>query len=158
MEKCIDFFLSPWHYICQFSTISNKIEVREKLSNKNFKFLLYNKRENICLRVAPRAPFYLKLLKIDIHSTLDIRKHIPIFQVCGFTHAPPTLLVFRVVLLHKCRGRWERLFRASAWYTNCENKENLFKYLITNKNCLSNTQYKILLFTAVAFFIVFSKL
>ena len=39
-------FLCPWHFVCQFSTISNKIELRGKLSNKNYHFLLQLKRKD----------------------------------------------------------------------------------------------------------------
>ena len=38
LEKWGHLFLCPWHFVYQFSTISNKMGLWEKLSNKNFHF------------------------------------------------------------------------------------------------------------------------
>ena len=38
-------FLCSWHFVCQFSKISNKMELREELSNKKFHFYCSKKRQ-----------------------------------------------------------------------------------------------------------------
>ena len=40
LEKLGHLFLCPWHFVYQFTAISNKMEFREELSKKYFQFLL----------------------------------------------------------------------------------------------------------------------
>ena len=50
------------------------------------------------------SPFDWKFLQIGILRAKDLRKNVPILQEGGFTPAPSTLLVIRVVLLHTFYG------------------------------------------------------
>ena len=59
----------------------------ERNSQTKISTFIVVKSGNFCLRVSPEAPFYWKLPRT-------------IFQVWGSAPAPPTLPVFRVVLLH----------------------------------------------------------
>ena len=56
------------------------------------------------VRESPEAPFYWKLLIIDIVSSKWIRKNVPVLQVGGHAPTPLAPPVFRVVLLHTKRA------------------------------------------------------
>ena len=40
LEKWGHLLLCPWHFVYQFTAISNEMELPEELSDKNFQFLL----------------------------------------------------------------------------------------------------------------------
>ena len=86
------------------------MELREKLSNKNWPFL----SGNFCLRVPPEAPFYWKLFKIGMPSVKYMRKDVLIFQVWESAPAAPPLPVFTVVVLPHTEASGQRLFRRSV--------------------------------------------
>ena len=120
LEEFGHLFWCPWHFVYQFWTIYNKMELREKLSNKNCPFLF--------------SPFYWKLFKIGMPSAKDIRKDVLIFQVWGSAPAPPTLPVFRLVLYHTVKdflltynhlnSLFVRSFHLTKWIKNT-NSANL---------------------------------
>ena len=63
--------LCPWHFICQFSTISNKRELREEHSNKNCQLLI------ILLILLQAIVLFITLAfaAVGTWGTLSIRQH-----------------------------------------------------------------------------------
>ena len=76
--------------------------LQEKLSNKNF-HIYCSKKWNFRLRVPPEAPFYWKLLKINIHiihsAVKDIKKMSPFYKFEG--PPPPLPRLHRIYLVVK---------------------------------------------------------
>ena len=73
----------------------------ETLDRKIYVTLYYINSFFQSLRRGHLPLFDWKCLQIGTLRAKDLRKHVTIFQKGGSTHVPPTLLVIRVVLLHK---------------------------------------------------------
>ena len=73
----------------------------QTLNKKIYIIAYYIKNCFRSLRRGHLPLFDWKCLQIGTLRAKDLRKHVTIFQKGGSTHVPPTLLVIRVVLLHK---------------------------------------------------------
>ena len=69
-----------WHDFCQFSTISNKMELAEKLSNKNFHFYCCKKCK-FMFEILSQSSILLQIVE-NLHTKCQgYKKRWPVFQV-----------------------------------------------------------------------------
>ena len=79
LKKCGHLFLCPWHFVYQFSTISKKMGLREKLSNKNFHFYCSKKRKFLCESFS-RNPILLEIVEFWYTKCQGHKKRWPHFS------------------------------------------------------------------------------
>ena len=67
---------------------------------RSLKLEKWEKLSKLCSIAFQKAPFYWKNLKIAMRSAKDIKKYVPVCQVCGFAPSLLTPPLSREVLFH----------------------------------------------------------
>ena len=110
LEKWSHLFLCPWHFVYQFSTISNKMGLREKLSNTNFHFYC-SKKWKFLFKSFSRSPILLEIVENWYTKCQRHKKRCPHFSSLRLCPCPDHTSC--IVVLYHTEAIGQRLLRPS---------------------------------------------